>query len=116
MGRGRERARGGGGALRRLRFSGLYQKENNVLLTEARDLAGLRFDPDPEATGWYLANAKDYARALKSSGRAKWFDDRYKPVTVTACQKQEDGGTICGDVYFPCTDDNGCRAVLQGKW
>ena len=53
---------------------------------------------------------------LKRSGRAKWFDDRYKPITTTECERQPEGGTICGYVYFPCTNENGCQAVMQGTW
>ena len=110
-----ERAAAEGG-LRRLRFSGLYQKEGNKLLTEVRDVTGLRFEPDAAATGWYLSNAKEYAQMLQRSGRAKWFDDRYKPITTTECERQPEGGTICGYVYFPCTNENGCQAVMQGTW
>ena len=47
---------------------------------------------------------------------SKWFEEAFKPVTVTACQKQADSGTVCGYVYFPCSEENGCSAVTKGAF
>ena len=37
-------------------------------------------------------------------------------VTVTACEKEKGQGTVCGFVYFPCNDENGCSAVTKGAF
>ena len=75
----------------------------------ARDSLGL-------TSGWYARESKAYAKGLTKSGRAQWFEDAFKPVKTTACETLPEGGTVCGFVYFPCTDENGCRAVMQGTW
>ena len=105
------------GSRKRLDISGLYK--GVPIATEIRDAKGLAFEADDDLTGWYKREEKAYATGLKKSGRAKWFEDRYKPVTVTACEKvneAETQGNVCGFVYFPCTEENGCRQVLQGTW
>ena len=105
------------GSRKRLDLSGLYKGE--PIATEVRDARSLRFDADAELTGWYKREEKAYASGLKKSGRTAWFEDRYKPVKTTACEivnEAEFKGNVCGFVYFPCTDENGCRAVLQGTW
>lgn len=85
------------------------------VLTEVRSLLGTEWEAGPDVDqGWYLADAKAYEKARKKTGRAKWFEDAYKPVTVTACEKNG-GGTTCGFVYFPCSAENGCAAVLNGN-
>lgn len=102
------------GALRRLDISGLYKTS---IVTEIRERDGsFAFEEDADATGWYTANKDAYNKALKKTGRSKFYAKTYDPVTVTACEKQSDGGTICGYVYFPCTEENGCKPVLQGTW
>ena len=89
------------------------------VVTEVRDVKGLEFEADDGATDWYKTEAKKYASALKSSGRSTWFENAYKPIETTACEVVNEAatkGTVCGFVYFPCSDENGCRAVLQGTW
>ena len=84
--------------------------------TEIRTLAGY-WDTGPDADqNWYLNEPKAYEQARKKSGRARFFEDEYKPVTVTACQKIDEKGGVCGFVYFPCSDENGCTAVMNGNW
>ena len=56
-----------------------------------------------------------WEKARQKSGRAAWFEETYKPIRTTACETTKEG-TICGYVYFPCTEENGCRPVLQGTW
>lgn len=108
------------GSKTRLEQSGLFQKRPGIkvgfpIVTQVRDLpAGAQFVANDELTDWYTREAKAYEKQGKQ--RKQWFEDVYKPITVTACEKQEDQGTVCGFVYFPCTDENGCRGVTQGKW
>lgn len=84
--------------------------------TQIKPLAGAEFmlasDADQD---WYVNEPKAYEQARKKTGRTKWFEDAYKPVTVTACQNNGEG-TVCGFVYFPCSDDNGCKAVTNGDF
>ena len=100
-------------------FGPMYQ--GRPVLTEIKTLAG-EWERGPEADqDWYLNDPKAYEQARKKTGRTKWFEDAFKPVTVTACQKQssdsgEGGGTVCGFVYFPCNDENGCKAVTSGSF
>ena len=89
-------------------------------LTEVRAIGQWEGGP-PEDQDWYLSEPKAYAALGKKSGRTKWLDEAFKPVTVTACQKQEAGtsaavGTVCGFVYFPCSEENGCTAVMNGAF
>ena len=86
------------------------------ILTEVRELAG-EWAPAADAADqdWYLNEPKAYEGARKKTGRTKWFDDAFKPVTVTACERVGDGG-ICGFVYFPCSEENGCTAVTNGAF
>jgi hypothetical protein len=88
------------------------------LRTEIRPLLGSTWDSGPDSDqAWYLNEPKAFEAARKKSGRAKWFDDAFKPVTVTACQKEDPkSGNVCGFVYFPCSDENGCTAVLNGAF
>ena len=89
------------------------------LRTEIRPLLDSRWEAGPENDqGWYLNEPKAYEAARKKSGRTKWFDDAFKPVTVTACQKEDNkkSGNVCGFVYFPCSDENGCTGVLNGAF
>ena len=86
-------------------------------MTQIASLDGYRFEADDDATGWFLKESDAYKKGLKKSGRERFYAKTYDPITVTACQKDpETGGTVCGFVYFPCTDDNGCRPVLNGSW
>jgi len=108
---------------RRLQLSTEYRSptfgpmfKGRPIVAEIRALAG-EWVPAPEQQDFYLNDAKAYEAARKKTGRAKWFEEEYKPVTVTACQKekQDSGteGTVCGFVYFPCNDENGCSAVTR---
>lgn len=98
-------------------FGPMYQ--GRPVLTEIRPLAG-EWEPAPEADQeWYKKEEKSYEKLRKKTGRSKWFSDAFKPVTVTACQKQDGGkgaGTVCGFVYFPCSEENGCSAVTKGSF
>lgn len=95
-------------------FGPMYKGQ--PVLTEIRRLDG-SWERGPDADqDWYLNQPKQYEVALKKSGRRKWFDDAYKPVTVTACESNRGEGTVCGFVYFPCSDENGCTAVMNGRF
>ena len=84
--------------------------------TEIKKSQG-EWEAAPEADqNWYINEAKPYEKARKKTGRTAWFEDAYKPVTVTACQKGQGEGTVCGFVYFPCSDVNGCTAVTNGAF
>ena len=79
------------------------------ILTEVRPLVEADWALGPDADqDWYTKEEKAYEKARKKTGRTKWFEDAFKPVTVTACQKTQGEGTVCGFVYFPCGDGNGC--------
>ena len=65
---------------------------------------------------WYINEPKAYEQARKKTWRTKWFEDAFKPVTVTACQKNDGEGAVCGFVYFPCSEENGCSAVTRGTF
>ena len=83
--------------------------------TQIKPLEGewtLAADADQD---WYVNEPKDYEVARKKTGRAKWFEDAFKPVTVTACENNGQG-TVCGFVYFPCGEENGCKAVTGGSF
>jgi len=60
---------------------------------------------------WYRRQPQAYEKLRAQSGRSGWFERTYRPITTTACA---DG--VCGYVYFPCSDENGCTAIMQGKW
>ena len=45
------------------------------------------------------------------SGRDKFFIEKFKPIKTTACE-----GNVCGYVYFPCTSENRCLDVMNGRW
>lgn len=83
------------------------------VVTEIRLLSsGAAFEESAESLQmWYATHPEEYTKLRKKSGRAKWFEDAYKPVTVTACE-----GKVCGYVYFPCSEENGCSAVMDGSW
>jgi len=87
------------------------------VLTEVRPLVEAEWALGPDADqDWYTKEEKAYEKARKKTGRAKWFEDAFKPVTVTACQKTQGEGVVCGFVYFPCGDGNGCSVVTKGKF
>ena len=68
--------------------------------------------PTPEdGQDLYTADAKAYEKAIKKSGRAKFFEKTYEPVTTTACEER-----TCGYVYFPCSAENGCMGIVSGTW
>jgi len=95
-------------------FGPMYR--GRPILTEVRPLAR-EWVPGPSVDqDWYINEPEAYERAGKKTGRTKWLDDAYKPVTVTACQKNAGEGAVCGFVYFPCSDENGCTDVIQGRF
>ena len=76
-------------------FGPMYK--GRPIQTEIRALAG-EWEPAPEADqAWYKTQPDRYQQARKKTGRTKWFEEAFKPVTVTACQKQADAGTVCGE-------------------
>ena len=111
---------------RRLQLSTEYRSptfgpmfKGRPVLTEIRALSG-EWMASAEQQDFYLRDAKAYEAACKKTGRTKWFEQEFQPVTVTACQKEKQGsggeGTVCGFVYFPCNEENGCSAVTKGDF
>lgn len=113
-------------SLRRLDASGLFRGRRiatEVRLLPAPEASAARggaadgallpsWVPAPAAAQcWYRAQPQAYAKARVDTGRDAWFDRTYRPVKTTAC----DGG-VCGFVTFPCSDENGCLAVMNGSW
>lgn len=90
----------------RFAASGVFKKPFVVEIAGAAP-----FRPVPEDGQDLYRDTKAYETAVKRSGRAKFFADAYKPVTTTACQ-----GRVCGYVYFPCGEENGCLPVVTGRW
>lgn len=87
------------------------------ILTEIRPLVEDEWALGPDVDqDWYTKEEKAYEKARKKTGREKWFEDAFKPVTVTACQKNQGEGVVCGFVYFPCGDGNGCSSVTKGTF
>ena len=69
--------------------------KNRKFLTEILDEKP--FTPTPEdGQDLYTTDAKAYEKAIKKSGRARFFEKTYEPVTTTACEER-----TCGYVYFP---------------
>ena len=84
--------------------------KNRKFLTEISDAQS--FTPTPEdGQDLYTADAKAYEKAIKKSGRAKFFEKTYEPITTTACEEK-----TCGYVYFPCSAENGCMGIVSGSW
>ena len=84
--------------------------KNRKFLTEISDAQP--FTPTPaDGQDLYPADAKAYEKAIKKSGRAKFFEKTYEPVTTTACEER-----TCGYVYFPCSAENGCMGIVSGRW
>ena len=114
--------------------------KNRKFLTEILDEKP--FTPTPEdGQDLYTADAKAYEKAIKKSGRARFFEKTYEPVTTTACEER-----TCGYVYFPfvaasvvfglrtrrwrhggsrpstrenprrCSAENGCMGIVSGRW
>ena len=95
---------------RRLGKSGLFKSK--PIRTDIRSMQGWTFvAAGDEEQRWAAANPKAYEAGLKKTQRAPFFQKTYDPITVTACE-----GKVCGYVYFPCSDDNGCMDVLKGTW
>lgn len=86
------------------------------IVADVRTVADYWEAADAADQDWYLNEAKQYQQVRKKSGRAKWSEDAFKPVTVTACEKKSGEGAICGYVYFPCSEENGCSAVTKGAF
>jgi hypothetical protein len=59
-------------------------------------------------------------REASSASRAR--HPRYKPYKTTDCKVVDESafggpkGSVCGFVIFPCSDENGCKEVLNGAW
>ena len=69
--------------------------KNKKFLTEILDAQPFTPTPD-DGQDLYTADAKAYQKAIKKSGRAKFFEKTYEPITTTACEEK-----TCGYVYFP---------------
>ena len=94
----------------RLQQSRLFK--GRQVVAEIRQLNGWTFIPEAETEQrWSITHKNAYEQGLKATGRAKWFEETYKPIKTTACE-----GSVCGYVYFPCSDENGCTAVMRGSW
>ncbi len=102
-------------SMRRLDASGLFKRAgpwSPTIVTEVETLGarGAGFEPGPPADQkWYQTDAA--AAARRKTGRDAWFSKAYDPVTTTACE-----GSVCGYVYFPCSAENGCLAVMNGDF
>lgn len=95
-------------------FGPMFQ--GRPILTEIRAMKGEWEAAPPEQQEYYKADPKGYEKLRKKTGRTKWFEDAFKPVTVTACQKKDGEGAVCGFVYFPCSEENGCKDVTSGTF
>ena len=84
--------------------------KNKKFLTEIADARPFTPTPD-DGQDLYTADAKAYQKAIKKSGRAKFFEKTYEPITTTACEEK-----TCGYVYFPCSAENGCMGIVSGTW
>ena len=84
--------------------------KNKKFLTEILDVKPFTPTPD-DGQDLYTADAKAYQKAIKKSGRAKFFEKTYEPITTTACEEK-----TCGYVYFPCSAENGCMGIVSGTW
>ena len=115
--------------------------KNRKFLTEIADAQSFTPTPD-DGQDLYTADAKAYEKAIKKSGRARFFEKTYEPVTTTACEER-----TCGYVYFPfvaasvlafergdgvplasrsrpstrenprrCSAENGCMGIVSGRW
>mmetsp|Transcript_10400 Transcript_10400/g.30807 ORF Transcript_10400/g.30807 Transcript_10400/m.30807 type:complete len:281 (-) Transcript_10400:183-1025(-) len=91
------------------------------IATEVRRLDGWQWAEAPdELQGWYLSNEGAYKKLRLR--RDKFLQDTFKPYKTTECRQVDESasggpkGVICGFVIFPCSDDNGCRAVTQGAY
>ena len=84
--------------------------KNKKFLTEIADAQPFTPTPD-DGQDLYTADAKAYQKAIKKSGRAKFFEKTYEPITTTACEEK-----TCGYVYFPCSAENGCMGIVSGQW
>ena len=69
--------------------------KSKKFLTEILDEKPFTPTPD-DGQDLYTADAKAYQKAIKKSGRAKFFEKTYEPITTTACEEK-----TCGYVYFP---------------
>ena len=68
------------------------------IVTEVKRVpSGYERMPSPELDQFHVKDPKAYEMLWKKSGRAKFLDDAFKPVIVTACQKG-DGGSVRGFV------------------
>lgn len=88
-----------------LEASGVYGR--SPFKTEIRDLGA--FVATPGLDDAY--SPTEVAKIAAKSGRAKFFEDKYKPVKTTACA---DG--VCGFVFFPCSAENRCLDVVAGTF
>ncbi|GMH54617.1 hypothetical protein TrST_g12198 [Triparma strigata] len=97
-------------------FGPMYKGKS--INTEVRELGGgFVWEVGPgDSQNWYKTDPNSFAKLLKKSGREKFFIEQFKPVTVTACEVQPSGGSVCGFVYFPCSEENGCSDVMKGAF
>lgn len=73
---------------------------------------GGTFSPTPEdGQDFYKLKPQEYKELRVKSGRERFFKDHYTPVNTTECI-----GSVCGFVYFPCTQENRCMDVTTGDW
>ena len=96
--------------MRLMEASGVYGKDKPYVV-EVLDASPRAFVADPAAQDFYKTSEKAYEKLLKKNGRGAFFEKAYRPITTTACESK-----TCGYVYFPCSEANGCVAVVAGSW
>ena len=88
----------------------VYKKPFKTSIIQlAGDSTTTVFTPLPTDQDFYKLQPNEYKKV--TSSRDKFFTETYKPIKTTACE-----GNICGYVYFPCSDENGCLDIVNGKW
>jgi peptide-methionine (S)-S-oxide reductase len=88
---------------------GVYGKNKasgTKILDEAK--AGV-FTPEMDNQDFYLKKPKEFEQL--AANRVKFFAEKYRPIKTTACE-----GSVCGYVYFPCSEENGCLQIVNGKF
>ena len=106
---------------RMIERSGVYNPKKGVTRPPVELQVDIRFDPHNSVANFLqdeddldvfpFTDAADYDKAMKKSGRAKFFEEQFKPISTTACE-----GNVCGYVYFPCTRENFCNQATTGEW
>lgn len=94
---------------RKMEEINVYKKPFRTSIQLIEDSNNLLFSNEKSGQDFYKLQPNEYKKL--ASSRIKFFTDTYKPIKTTACE-----GSVCGYVYFPCSDENGCLDVVNGKW